>query len=453
MNRYEKQKKAVEAAMLERVKGYQGILAKAKEEDDRDFTDDERVEIEDHLKAIENLKVDLEAAEKDIKTAQRVEDIGREIGPSLGHVSVGAEPEDRLFARLNERASWPQAQKTVGEAFVQSDQYRKALEVWKGGGRSLESWSTGAVAVDTKGTLLEGGGSPGSGTGGGLISVPQVVPGVVQTLFQRLTFADLMLEGQADGNTIRYVVEGTATSGAAGVAEAAPKPESTLALSTVDERIKKIATLLPVSDEMIEDAPAIQSYINGRLSLFIRIEEERQLFRGAAGGNEVQGILTSRGVPVYAGGTTVGNYAVQLFAALNGLRGSAFVEPDWVVIHPTDYQKLRLLTDTAGQFFGGGPFQGPYGNGQNIPSSSQIEGAQDSLWNKPVVVTPGIGGAGTALIGTRANAQVWRKGGVSVEATNSHSTFFANNLVAIRAEERLGLAVYRPTAYVQVNLA
>jgi HK97 family phage major capsid protein len=452
VNRYEKQKKAVQTAMAEHVKGYQGILAKAKDEDDRDFSDDERVEIEDHLKAIENLKTDLEAAEKDIKTAQRVEDIGREIGPALGHASVGAEPEDRLFQRLNEHV-WPQAQKTLGETFVSSEQYKKALQVWQGGGRSLESWSTGAVAVDTKGTLLEGAGSPSSGSGGGLIPVPQVVPGVVDVLFQRLTFSDLLLSGQADGNTIRYVVEGTATSGAAGVAEGGAKPESVLGLSTTDERIKKIATLLPVSDEMIEDAPAIQSYINGRLALFVRIEEERQLFRGAAGGNEVQGILTSRGVPVYAGGTAAGNYAVQLFAAMNGMRGSAFVEPDWVVMHPTDYQKVRLLTDTAGQFFGGGPFQGPYGNGSNVQASGQLTGAQDSLWNKPVVVTAGIGGAGTALIGTRANAQVWRKGGVSVESTNSHSTYFANNLVAIRAEERLGLAVYRPSAYVQVNLA
>ena len=106
MNRYEKQKKAIQSAMAEHVHGYQGILAKAKDEDDRDFTDDERVEIEDHLKAIENLKVDLEAAEKDIKTAQRVEDIGREIGPALGHVSVGTEPEDRLFEQLNKQV-WP----------------------------------------------------------------------------------------------------------------------------------------------------------------------------------------------------------------------------------------------------------------------------------------------------------------------------------------------------------
>jgi HK97 family phage major capsid protein len=236
------------------------------------------------------------------------------------------------------------------------------------------------------------------------------------------------------------------------VAEGGTKPESTLGLTTTDEPIKKIATLLPISEEMLEDAPAIQSYINGRLILFVKIEEERQLIRGTSGGNEVQGLLTSRSVPVYAGGTAAGNRAVQLFKAMNGLRGSAFLEPDWIVMHPTDYEAVRLLTDTAGQFFGGGPFMGPYGNGSNLAASGQVTGATDSLWGKPVYVTAATG-AGTAVVGTRESAQVWRRGGMSVEASNSHSNYFQLNLIAIRAEERLGLAVYRPTGFVEVRLA
>jgi HK97 family phage major capsid protein len=285
------------------------------------------------------------------------------------------------------------------------------------------------------------------------VSVPQVVPGQVEKLFQRLTVASLLLEGQASTTTIRYIVEGTATSGAAGVAEGGTKPESAVGLTTTDEPIKKIATILPVSEEMLEDAPAIQSYINGRLSLFVKIEEERQLLRGTSGGNEVQGLLTSRGVPVYAGGTAAGNMAVQLFKAMNGMRGSAFIEPEWVVINPTDWQTIRLLADNSGQLFGGGPFFGPYGGPQGpAGQSEQLTAATDSIWGKPVYVT-GVLGQGTALVGSRASAQVWRRGGLSVEATNSHSNYFQLNLVAIRAEERLGLAVYRPSGFVEVRVA
>jgi HK97 family phage major capsid protein len=77
-----------------------------------------------------------------------------------------------------------------------------------------------------------------------------------------------------------------------------------------------------------------------------------------------------------------------------------------------------------------------------------------SIWEKPVYVTGATGATkGTAIVGTRESAQVWRRGGMSVEASNSHSNYFQLNLVAIRAEERLGLAVYRPTGFVEVRLA
>ena len=321
-----------------------------------------------------------------------------------------------------------------------------------------QQWSTGKIEVGrmtgglVKGTLLEGTGAPGSGTGGGLVPAPQVIPGVVEKLFQPLTLEALMSSGVATTSTVRYAQEGTATSGAAGVPEAGEKPQSTLALSTEDEQVKKIATSLVISDELLDDSSAVQQFVNGRLSLFVRIESERQLLRGTAGGDEVQGLLTGRGVPVYAGGTVAGNKAVQVFKAMNGTRGSAYVEPEWVVMNPSDWEGIRLLTDSAGQYLAGGPFQGPYGSGVNAPASGQTMGAADYLWGKPVYVTSALG-AGTAVIGNSQAAQVWNRGGLSLEATNSHSDFFFKDLTAIRAERRLALAVYRPGAFCEVRLA
>ena len=206
-----------------------------------------------------------------------------------------------------------------------------------------------------KGTVLEGSGAPGSGTGGGLIPVPQVAPGIVSKLSQPLYLESLLSSGQALNNTVRFAVEGTATSGAAGVAEGGLKPESTLAFSTVDEPVKKVATSISISDELLDDVPAVQAFVNNELVRFVNIEVERQLLRGASGGNEIQGLLTSRNVPVYTAGTAQGNIAEQLFKAANTMRGSAFLEPEWVVLHPDDYQKLRLLKDNSGQLYFGGP--------------------------------------------------------------------------------------------------
>jgi HK97 family phage major capsid protein len=283
------------------------------------------------------------------------------------------------------------------------------------------------------------------------VSTPQVIPGIVDTLFQPLTVEALLSGGEATGPTVRYITEGTATCGAAGVAEGGLKPESTLGFVSADESVRKVATTLIASDEILDDVPAVQRFVNGRLQLFVAIETERQLLRGTSGGNEIQGLLTSRGVPVYSGGTAVGNRAEQVFRAMNGVRGSAYTEPDWLVVNPTDWQEIRLLTDDNGGYLGGGPFGSQYG-GVSVGVNGQVSGALDLLWGKPVHVTSALG-AGTALIGTRAAAAVYRRGPATVEMTNSHGDLFTSDMVAIRCERRAALCVFRPGAFCEVRLS
>ena len=92
-------------------------------------------------------------------------------------------------------------------------------------------------------------------------------------------------------------------------------------------------------------------------------------------------------------------------------RGSSFLEPDTVILHPTNWLGTRLLTDTASQFYGGGPFTGAYGNA----GATGLFG--ESIWGKRVVLSTVVG-AGTALVGSFGQAaQVFRRGGVTVEAT------------------------------------
>jgi len=445
MNRYEKRKKAIEQAIGGEIQQYQEIYKKANDED-REPSDDERLDIESHLKAIETLKTEKEEVEANIKTMQHVEDLGRSLGPAIDTTpgNSGGVEFTQGWSPTPGGHGPTQYLKSLGEMFTEAKGFKDVhAQIKAGGGR----FSTGAIEL--KGTLMEGYGSPGSGTGGGLIPIPQVIPGVVEKLFQRLRIADLIPQGQATSSNIRYIVEGTATSGAAGVAEGAPKPQSTLGLSTKDMPVTKMATTLKVTDEMMEDVQQLQSYVNGRLQLFVLIEEERQIINGAgSGSNELAGILGA-GINTYPRGT-VDNNAVALFKAMNGQRGSAFLEPDWIVINPTNYQTTRLLTDGQQQFYGGGPFLGAYGNGQQIGSGGQVTGADDMIWNKPTIVTTAIG-AGTALVGTSAAAQLWQKGGLSIEATNSNEADFLSNIVAIRAEKREALTVFRPAGFTAVT--
>ena len=327
-----------------------------------------------------------------------------------------------------------------GDAFVKSTEYQKIRDP----GTRSEQWSSGGIEVSlsTKATLTS---TPGTAL------VPAgYQPGIVETLFQRLYVADLMPSQEAPGNPVRFVSETTVTNAAAGVAETGLKPESSFVFGETSEPIRKIATFLPVSDELLEDAPQISAYLNSRLSLFVQTQEETQLLLGSGTAPTLQGFVASgRTIGTYARGTADDN-ALAIFKAANGARGSSFLEPDAVVIHPTNWQAIRTAKDTSGQYYGGGPFYGPYGGPQGPANASQFQTAEN-LWNMRVVVTSSIT-PGTALVGAfGTGASLYRKGGLRVEATNSHGTYFQSNITAIRAEERLALAVFRPTAFVAVT--
>lgn len=143
---------------------------------------------------------------------------------SLGPVVPYVQPDQlAMLGGYWAGSDYPQS---PGEAFTSSEGYKSI----RNSESRAQTWSSGLIEVglSTKGTLLEGVGSPGSGSGGGLVPLPQVVPGFVDKLFQPLVLENLLLSGVATGNTVRYALQGTATSGAAGVAEGGTKPESTL---------------------------------------------------------------------------------------------------------------------------------------------------------------------------------------------------------------------------------
>ena len=151
--------------------------------------------------------------------------------------------------------------------------------------------------------------------------------------------------------------EGTATSGAAGVPEAGLKPESTLVLSEITEPVKKVATLLPVSDEMLEDAPSIQSYLNERLSLFVSIEVERQLLRGN-GTNELIGLLNRAGNQAINTYTRIAadDNTVAIAKVIANTRGSANLASEIdLLAGPAEVRHIPDEIGTGADFTGGHP--------------------------------------------------------------------------------------------------
>ena len=259
------------------------------------------------------------------------------------------------------------------------------------------------------------------------------LPGIVPFAVEDRTVADLMLQGTTDNNSLTYMEETTFTNATTNVAEAAAKPESALDFTKRTVPIEKIATWLPVTDELLDDVAGLRSYVETRLGFMVRRHEEAQLLTGNGTTPNLRGINNASGIQTQAKGTDPVPDAV--YKAITKVRNTGFAEPNAAVFHPNDWQDIRLLRTGDGVYIWGNP----------------SEAGVERIWGLQVRITTAQT-ENTGLVGAfTPHAQIFRRTGITVTASTEHSTYFTSNLVAILAEERLGLAIYRPAAFCTVT--
>lgn len=247
------------------------------------------------------------------------------------------------------------------------------------------------------------------------------------------TVADLMLQGTTTAQKVTYFEETTFTNNAAETAEGEAKPESAIDFTLREDDVRKIATWVPVTDEMMEDVPTFESYLRGRLSFMVRQREELQLLRGNGTAPNILGVYNRTGVQ------TVTGYGLSTIdSILKGIvevQKDAFVEPTALVIHPNDWFEVRTSKDTTGNYLLGPATLDP---DQARPWGLRVRVTTNALEN-------------TALVGAFNQAQIFRRSGISIAISTENEDYFIYNKLAVRAEERLALAVYRPAAFCKVE--
>lgn len=284
---------------------------------------------------------------------------------------------------------------------------------------------------------------PGIESGKALITLTTVSPQnlrrpeLSQMPLEERTVADLMLQGQTDRRTVEYYEETTWTNAAAGVLEGGTKPESNWGVTLRTETIEKIGHWFQATEESLQDVPWLASQLRGRLSFGVMRREENYLLVGTGTTPQIRGLLNRTGIQTTAK-TAALPIPDAIFTGMQLVRGSGgagFAEPTAIVMHPTNFTAYKLLRTADGIYLNGGP----------------NEEGPDRMWGKEVRQTTEMT-LNTALVGAfRPYAQVTRRTGITVTLSSEHGTNFTENKVTILAEERMGLEVYRPSAFCTVT--
>ncbi|MFN7139725.1 MAG: phage major capsid protein, partial [Limisphaerales bacterium] len=250
---------------------------------------------------------------------------------------------------------------------------------------------------------------------------------------QTPTIAGLLPETETNARTIRYIREKSFTNSAAAVAENGTKPEASWDLEEIDEQVRKIAVIGRVTDEFVDDFPAVRDYVNNRLRFMVLGCEDDQLLNGNGEGVNLRGILNTPGIQTQAKGSDSNLDAIH--KAITKVKTVGFLFPTAIAVHPEDWEILRLMRDDTANYYSGGPFAA----------------VDNVLWGLPVVKTTRIA-RGTALVGDFVRGgQIFRRQGLTFEMSNTDADNFSKNLITFRAETRLALAIYRPLAFCTVT--
>lgn len=355
-------------------------------------------------------------------------------------------------ARFQSQTEATNSGRSIGEIFINSPQYRELSRKMAPGDKGVHqrgqfTVSSDRVDFNTRAmdraytTPLALGGDSGQLTS--YYTTTQGLPGVPGLLDQQqLRIAQVFPQGATTARRVSWIKEDAFSNFADSSKEAAIKSGGDINISETYVDIEKITVYTKVTEEMLADAEQIRSYLDSRLAYMVQAKEDNYLVNGSGTAPQIRGLANVSGINTLAA-TAYDTVADAFGFAINAVRTNGFVEPDAILVHPTDWMKLKTAKDSNGQYLGGGPYFGAYGVGgfTNV----------GTMWGLPVVNSTFIT-AGTAYVGAfRIGSMLWRRQGVTVEATNTNDTDFVYNLITIRAEARMAPAFYKPLAFCQIT--
>lgn len=255
------------------------------------------------------------------------------------------------------------------------------------------------------------------------------IGGFVEAVTRPIQILDIIPLGQTGFEQIVYMEETTRTHAAAEKAEGGTFAESTFALTEKSSNVRKITDSLPLTDEQLEDVPQVQGYVNGRLLFGLRQRLDTQVLIGDGVAPNLNGIKNVSGILTQAKGSDPTPDA--FFKLMRQIRVTGRAIPTHIIIHPTDWEDIRLLRTADGIYIWGNP----------------SEAGPERMWGLPVIQSD-IDSANTAYVGSFQPPWImlFERRGVDVQVGFT-GTQFVEGKRTIRADMRFAFVVFRPAAF------
>ncbi|EEC4815160.1 phage major capsid protein [Salmonella enterica] len=305
---------------------------------------------------------------------------------------------------------------TVGQQVISAEALKTFSASVEGGKR---------VSIPVNAALIS------SGVAEGVVE-PQRLPGIDTAPRQRLFIRDLIAPGRTSSPAIFWVQQTGFTNKAAVVAENTTKPYSDIAFATKITPVTTIAHMFKASKQILDDFAQLQSTVDAEMRYGLKYVEEQEILFGDGTGVHLHGIVPQASA-------FSAEFKVEQQNGIDDLRLAmlqaqlARFPASGHVLHFIDWAKIELTKDTLGRYI--------------LANPSGLTGP--TLWGLPVVATEAAAFKGKFLTGAfNAGAQIFDREDANVVISTENADDFEKNMISIRCEERLALAVKRPEAFI-----
>ncbi len=394
------------------IQGELRSIDEAATTDKRDYTDAERVTIEEKRSALKAID-DRIVANLEMQVRSEAIDGGM----------------DRFLGAIADRETGDVADtRSVGQRFV-TDEYRS----WANGG------ARGQFAVDLDGLDIRTVTDVTTGvTSAGALRQPERLARVGQDFLDRRTYlADLVPHINTSTGSVEYVQDKTPLADMANkaveVTEGSAKPQAGPTFQVVTEPMATIAAWANMTRQAAADFPQVQSYLDGRLRYSLKRRLDSQFINGDGNAPNMTGLLLRSGITTNTPGSTEAWYKTIRHA----ITVMELVEsvPEIIVLNPTDAETFDLTNDTTA--------------GLHAVIDVANQGAR-TAWGLTQVRSTAVA-AGTALLIDPMAVAIFDRMAPTAYMTDSHASNFTANILTLLLELRAGTALFDPKGVCKVT--
>jgi hypothetical protein len=216
-------------------------------------------------------------------------------------------------------------------------------------------------------------------------------------------------------------------------AETATKPAMNVTYSRTTLPIETLAVTVPVSEQALADAGMLSSIINEDLVFAIMLAEDQQILFGSGTTPQLTGIVADADTQtlLQIGADT----DIDTIRKAMTLAQVAQYGVDTIVVSPTRWQDVELTKDGEDRYM-------------LVPNISV--GAPAVVWRLNVVVSTAMPDANALVGGFAQGARLYDRQESRV-STGYINEQFKENMLTMKAEERIALGVKRPENFVYIT--